>query len=266
MASVPLQRPASPRRATTGRRASVPPIWGLAPLVLALVLWQLLGPEQSVYAPKPSRWIERITAMWTSGELQQALIESLTTFLLGLLISTVLGIGIGALVGRSRIIDRALGPLFEFFRVMPPAAMVPIAVLIAGYSENMKVAIVVISAIWPILLQVRSAAKGIDPLVFDVAAVLRLSRWDRTRKLLLPSLVPAILQGVRVATPTILIIVLLVEIVTRINGVGGLMNESQANFDSAGVYGLLILTGILALLVNLTVSLIEKWLLRYRPH
>src|SRR5690606_38104358 len=135
----------------------VAPLWGLLPLLLALLLWQLLGPEHSVYAPKPSRWVERISELWSSGELSKALRQSITTLLLGLIVSTVVGTVVGALVGRSRLADRALNPLFEFFRVMPPAALVPVVVLIAGYSEQMKVSVVVISAVWPILLQVRAA-------------------------------------------------------------------------------------------------------------
>lgn len=252
------------RRGRGSRRSSgVPPLWGLLPLVTALALWELLGPAQSVYAPRPSQWAERVGELWRSGDLTTALGESLATLLLGLAVSTAVGAVVGAVVGRSRLADRALGPLFEFFRVMPPAALVPVVVLVAGYSEQMKVAIVVISAVWPILLQVRAAAKGIDQILFEVAAVLRLRWWERTRKIVLPSLVPAILQGVRVATPTILVIVLLVEIVTRINGIGGLMDSSQQNFDSAGVYGLLVVTGVLALLVNVAVSHLDRWLRRY---
>lgn len=259
-----MSRPSSTKRRRSESRTGVPPIWGLAPLAATLLLWQLFGQESSVYAPRPSRWVERVSAFLESGSIQAASLESVTTFLLGLGISTVLGTAVGALVGRLPVVDRALGPLFEFFRVMPPAAMVPIAVLVAGYSESMKVGIVIISAIWPILLQVRSATRSIDPIVFEVARVFHLSWWDRNRKLILPSLVPAILQGMRMATPTILVIVLLVEIVTRINGIGGLMDQAQQNYDSAGLYGLLVLTGVIALTANIALHYADRWLLRNR--
>jgi ABC-type nitrate/sulfonate/bicarbonate transport system permease component len=126
--------------------------------------------------------------------------------------------------------------------------------------------VVVLSAVWPILLQVRATAKGLDPILFDVARVLRLKRSQTFTRILLPSLTPAILQGLRLATPIILIIVLLVEIVTRINGLGGQIQQATENYQSAAVYGLLVVTGLLVLVMNFIVGALEGWLLRYRPH
>ena len=247
-------------------QTSIPPLRGLLPLFAIVAIWQLLGPEKSVYAPRPLSWVEQLVRLWSDGTLPKALIDSISTFAIAVVISTILGSLLGALVGRYRIFDRMLGPLFEFFRVLPPAAIVPLAVLIAGYSQDMKVGVVVLSAIWPILLQVRAAARGLDPILFDVARVMRLNRRQTFSRVLLPSLTPAILQGLRLATPIILIIVLLVEIVTRINGLGGQIQQATENYQSAAVYGLLVVTGLLVLAVNLIVGAIESWLLRYRPH
>jgi len=247
------------------RASAVPPVSGLLPLVVVLGLWQLFGADDSVYAPKPSRWLDQVRGLWTGGEFQQALLDTLATFALAFVLAGVLGTVIGTVIGRSRRTDRVLGPVLEFFRVMPAAAIVPLAVLIAGYTENMKVGVVVFSAIWPVLLRVRAGARGLDPLLDDVARSLHLSRPDRWRKVLLPALLPAILHGLRLATSPVLIIVLLVEIVTRINGLGGLIEESQQNFDSAAVYGLLVATGLVALGMNLLVAVVEGRLLRHRP-
>ncbi|WGW11682.1 ABC transporter permease [Saxibacter everestensis] len=249
-----------------GKRPSIPPLRGLLPLVVILVLWQLFGPAKSVYAPPPLSWVEQLVRLWSDGTLPAALLDTIATFAISVTIATVLGTILGALVGRYRVLDRMFGPIFEFFRVLPPAAIVPLAVLIAGYSQDMKVGVVVLSAIWPILLQVRATARGLDPILFDVARVLRLDRKSTFRKVLLPSITPAILQGLRLATPILLIIVLLVEIVTRINGLGGQIQQATENYQSAAVYGLLVVTGILVLAMNVIVGALESWFLRYRPH
>ena len=253
-------------RVRKGRsQSSIPPLRGLLPLTLALLLWQIFGPEQSVYAPRPSEWVHEIVTLAVDGTLVEILGDTIATFGISVVIATIAGTLLGALVGQNRLFDRMLGPIFEFFRVLPPAAIVPLAVMIAGYTENMKVGVVVLSAIWPILLQVRAAARALDPIRFDVAHVLHLKKREVFAKVLLPSLTPAVLQGLRLATPIILIIVLLVEIVARVNGLGGQIQQAQENYQSAAVYGLLVVTGLLVLIVNVVVGAVEAWLLRYRP-
>ena len=273
--SQPARADASPRPArrrgsgAAGRKRgqrTIAPLRGLLPLVVILVLWQIFGPSQSVYAPPPGSWFEQLARLWSDGTLLKALLDTITTFAISVVIATVLGTVFGALVGRVHVLDRMLGPVFEFFRVLPPAAMVPLAVLIAGYSQDMKVGVVVLSAIWPILLQVRATARGLDPILFDVAKVMRVGRMRTFTKVLLPSITPAILQGLRLATPILLIIVLLVEIVTRINGLGGQIQQATENYQSAAVYGLLVVTGLLVLAMNFLVGALESWFLRYRPH
>jgi ABC-type nitrate/sulfonate/bicarbonate transport system permease component len=85
------------------------------------------------------------------------------------------------------------------------------------------------------------------------------------RKILFPSLVPSVLLGLRVAAPTVLIIVLLVEITTAVPGIGAQISTAQRNFDSATAYGMVCIAGILGLLVNALIQVVEGYLLRYRP-
>ncbi|HUP25226.1 MAG TPA: ABC transporter permease subunit, partial [Thermoanaerobaculia bacterium] len=98
-----------------------------------------------------------------------------------------------------------------------------------------------------------------------VGLSLHLSAFDRLRKVLIPSLIPGILLGVRIALPTVLIITFLVEIVTQVPGIGGAISHAQARFDTATVFGLIALGGIMGLLVNIVVAALEGYLLRYRP-
>lgn len=247
------------------RSGGVPPLRGILPLVIILGAWELLRRgQETVYTPPPSEWFSEVYGLWTAGNLQSALVGSFQTFILALVVATLLGTMLGALVGRVRAADRMLGPLLEFCRVMPAAAVVPLAVLFAGYTQSMKVAVVVFTAIWPILLQVRTAARSLDPLLFDVGKSMHLGRWGTLRKIVIPSLVPAVMLGIRVAAPTVLIIVLLVEIVTGIVGIGALIEKAQQDYVAARVYGLVTLTGVLALVVNSVVAAVESYALRYR--
>lgn len=254
----------SARSRRRSRRLNIPPLRGLLPLVVALGIWQLIQHGQSAYFPRPSLWWTAIEAQWSNGALGPAIRETMTAFVWSLIIATVLGTALGILIGRSRSADRALGPLLDFCRFMPAAAVVPIVVLFAGYTNTMTIVVVVFAAIWPILLQVRDATQSQSPLLADVAKSLHLGRSRTIRQITLPSLVPSILLGLRVAAPMVLIVVLLVEIVTQTDGLGSLISTAQQNFDAATAYGLLAIAGALGIAINLIVTAAEGWLLRYR--
>ncbi|MGW3808717.1 ABC transporter permease [Micromonospora sp. NPDC005113] len=236
------------------RRRGGAPLRGLLPLVLGLVLWQVLAPAQSPYFPAPIEWGRALLPLVKDGSLLTAIGWSFLTFVLGLLLATVVGTAIGALIGANRTVDRALGPTLESLRVLPAAALVPLATLVLGYSMQMKLLVVVLPAIWPILLSVRTARRSLSPVLMDMSRTLGLGRGERVRKILIPALTPSMLLGIRIAAPLALIITLLVEIVTRINGLGGLLGFAQASFLSAQVYGLLVIAGALGFLVNWAVT------------
>jgi ABC-type nitrate/sulfonate/bicarbonate transport system permease component len=243
--------------ATPKRTRGGVPLRGLLPLVLALVLWQLLAPATSPYFPRPSEWFTALQPVVEDGTLVAGIGWTFLTLVLGLALATVIGAAIGALIGTNRTADRALSPTLESLRVLPAAALVPLATLILGYTMQMKLLVVVLPSIWPILLSVRAARRSLSAVLTDVSRTLGLGRWERIRKILVPALTPSILLGIRVAAPLALIITLLVEIITRINGLGGLLGYAQASFLSAQVYGLLVIAGALGFLVNWVVTRLE---------
>jgi ABC-type nitrate/sulfonate/bicarbonate transport system permease component len=253
-------------RARAGRRpGAFPPLRGLLPLALLLAVWEVRAPEGSPYFPPPSRWARALGDLGRNGALGPAAVATLVTFFVALAAATVLGALLGLVVGASRRADRALGPTLEFARAMPPAAVVPVATLLIGYQGTMKVAVVTFAALWPILLNTRAGVRSLDPVLLDTARCLHLSRFDSSRKCVLPALLPAIYLGVRVAAPVALVITLLVEILTRVNGVGGLIAVSQRNYQSAQVYGLILVAGLFSLLVNGLVAALEVYTFRHRP-
>lgn len=247
------------------RKGSFPPLRGLLPLAVLLGVWQILGSESSAYFPPPSTWVRGLRTLWENGTLRPAARQTLVTFALALVVATALGSILGILVGAFRKVDRGLGPTLEFARAMPPSAMVPIAALLIGYDEKMKVAVVTFAAIWPVLLNARAGVRALDPVLLDTARSLHLSWFDTARKCIVPALMPAILLGVRVAAPVSLVITLLVEILTRVGGLGGLIALSQRNYLPAQVFGLILVAGLFSFLVNGLVAVVEASIFRHRP-
>lgn len=209
--------------------------------------------------------MEGLGDLWGNGTLWPAALQTLSTFAIALGVATVVGTLLGLVVGASRTADRALGPTLEFARAMPPAAVVPVATLLIGYDATMKVAVVTFAAVWSILLNTRSGVRSIDPVLLDTARCLRLKPFDRSRKCVFPALLPSIFLGVRVAAPVALVITLLVEIVTRVDGIGALIATAQRNYLAGQVYGLILVAGLFSFLVNGVVSAIQAFAFRNRP-
>jgi ABC-type nitrate/sulfonate/bicarbonate transport system permease component len=250
------------RRERTSDQSGIPPLRGLLPLFILLVIWQLVGNSHSAYYAPPGRWIPGIAPLWP-GTLLSGIGETALTWIEALVLATVLGTVLGILIGRNKFCDRLLGPFLEFCRVMPSSAIVPIVVLIAGYTIRMQLAVVVLGAIWPVLLGVRSSAQRIRPQLVDVGRSMHLSRWETVRKIIFPSVVPGILGGIRISAPITLVIVLLVEILTQIGGLGALMSIAQQNYDSAQLYGLVCIIGIMGLIAGWGVSYFSRRAERY---
>ena len=248
--------------------ADLPPATGLIPLALALGVWELIGRQSSTvspYFPQPSAWWAGIVELAASGRLAPSFLATVTTLLAGIVIASVAGAALGLLIGISPGTRRALGPLLEFVRAIPPPAIVPLAILFLGYDERMKLTVVALAALWPILLNTASAAERINPLLIDVARSFRLSWLDRIRRVIAPAVVPAVLLGIRIALPLAIVVTLLVEILTSIDGIGALMIRAQRNFKSGQVYGLLVMIGLFGYLLNDVFAVIEAVVLRRFP-
>lgn len=243
----------------------LPPVRGLIPLLALLTAWQLLVDGPSAYFPAPSEWWRAAVLLWNSGQLRPAFTATVVTFLAALALAALTGVGFGIAIGMWRLVDRALGPLLEFMRAIPPPVTVPIATLLIGYDETMKLAVVALSAVWPILLNTASAAARVEPLLLDVARTFRLSPAERIWHIVVPSVVPSILLGLRVAIPLAIIVTLLVEMLTSLPGIGALMIQSQRNFQSAQVYALLVVVGLFGFVVNDLFALVEAIVLRRWP-
>ena len=256
-------RVSMPKRASI--LAGLPPLRGVLPLLLLLAGWQLAAPRQSPYFPPPISWWMSLETLIHNGKLYPALAATVLTFALGIAIACVLGGALGLLIGVSRGARRALGPLLEFCRGLPPPVIVPVAVLLLGYAESLKLLVVVWVAMWPILLNVAAAAERVDPLLRQVSRSFHLTPFASLRKIVAPSVIPPFLVGVRVAVPLAIIITLLVEMITMLPGIGSLIVTAQRDFRSAEVYGLLVLVGLVGFVLNNFFVVIEDLLLRRFP-
>ncbi len=243
----------------------LPPKQGFIPLLAALLVWQLAVVGPSPNFPPPLQWITAVIDLIKRGLLLDPLLETLWTFLVGLAAAAVFGFVLGLLIGTSKFLRDGTSLLLEYLRAMPQPVLVPIAVLIIGYSPLMEIFIIAIAALWPVLLNTISGVEQIGSVTMDVARSLRLSWFARMFKIIIPASIPWFLIGMRTAVPLAIIITLLVEMLTGIPGLGFMMISSQRNFNSAQVFGLLVLVGLIGFSLNFLFNLVESAVLRRWP-
>jgi sulfonate transport system permease protein len=227
---------------------------GLLPVLVLLAIWQLTSSSDSQSFPPPSTWPDALSQLYEQGTLVSAVARTLLTFVLAMLVAIVLGVVIGMLIGASRKLDRAVSPLMDFFRTLPPPAIVPVFVLLMGATIEMAVAVVVLAAIWPIVLNTVIAMRSVPPVRLEMARSLGLSSGERLRKVVFPSLAPGVMLGVRVSVSIALIVTLLVDILGTGEGVGREILVAQQTFEPAKVWALLLVVGIFGYLLSAAVA------------
>ncbi|MTD55652.1 ABC transporter permease [Amycolatopsis pithecellobii] len=250
---------AVPRRQSRVRGAFV---FGLLPLAVLLGCWQFFVPADSRAFPPPSTWPGALAELSAEGSLIPAVRTTLVTFLLALAVATVLGTALGMLIGSSRRLERPLTPVMDFFRTLPPPAMVPVLALLLGTNTSMAVTVVVLASLWPILLNTASERRNVPPVRMEMARSLGLRWSERVFKVLLPSLAPGIMLGVRVAVSIALIVTLLVDILGTGEGIGRELMLGQQSFKPATVWALLLVIGVFGYLLNGAVAAAENRLMR----
>jgi ABC-type nitrate/sulfonate/bicarbonate transport system permease component len=238
---------------------------GLLPLAVLLGIWQLVGNTESPTLPPPSTWWPAFRSIAQTGALWPAVEKTMLLYVEGLVIATILGAFLGCALGSSKKLAQALGPILEFLRATPAAAIVPGLLLLFHANSRTDIVIVVYGSIWPVLLNTAAARAALPPLRLDVAHGMGLSWWERMRKIVLPSLLPEIVVGVRVAAPICLIITLLVDFLVATGGIGYLLVQYQQQFQASNAFAMLALIGVIGILINLALGSAQNLVLRRWP-
>jgi ABC-type nitrate/sulfonate/bicarbonate transport system permease component len=171
-----------------------------AVLPLALIaLWQAIGMAQSnPRVPLPTKVLQNAMAMIASGDLPNALMQSLGRVFGGFAIAALIAIPLGLAMGRSRTVERNLDPLVESFRPIAAIAILPLAILWFGTGTPAALMIVAYAAFFPIIINTIAGAKRVNPTLLAAAATMGLTPWATLRTVVVPSALPAIFVGLRI--------------------------------------------------------------------
>jgi ABC-type nitrate/sulfonate/bicarbonate transport system permease component len=253
--------PGAPAQSAGDQPTPTPPITalrGLLPIAALLIVWQLTTSDASLSFPPPDEWFKAIARMHADGVLSPAVLHTLGTYVFGLLCAVFIGAIVGTAIGSSRVIDRALTPTIDFIAAVPGAALVPVAVLLLGPGQLSGVVAVALIVSWPILLGTATAVRAIPAVRLEMSRTVGLSPVQRLGKVIVPSLIPGLMLGVRVAASLAVIITLLVDIFGAGTGLGRLLLESQQRLDAPAAWAVLLMVGVFGYLMSLLLSYLER--------
>jgi ABC-type nitrate/sulfonate/bicarbonate transport system permease component len=171
----------------------------ILPLLL-LAVWQAWGMAQSnARVPLPSRVLAAAADLIVNGDLPAALLQSLGRVFAGFAIAALLAIPLGLAMGCFRAVERNLDPLVESFRPIAAIAILPLAILWLGTGTPAALLIVAYAAFFPIIVNTIAGAKRVNPVLLNAAATMGLTRLAVIRTVVVPSALPAIFVGLRIA-------------------------------------------------------------------
>lgn len=232
--------------------------------LLLLIVW---GVTATISSPKffPAPWTiwDAFVRTWIGPAFVSDVLPSLGRLALGIVLSIVLGIVAGAVIGRVQWLRDLVTPVLEFFRAIPPPAMIPIVAVLLGATDTMKVFVIVIGSIWPVLLNTVDGVKATDSVMQETARSFSLTGRERIRFLILPAASPRIVAGVRQTLSIALILMVISEMFLSASGLGYQIVFFQRNYLIAEMWSGIVLLGLIGILLAVVFGFVERRVLRW---
>jgi ABC-type nitrate/sulfonate/bicarbonate transport system permease component len=224
-----------------------------AALIFGAVIWQVASLYTSpAFLSSFTATIARIVEYTRNGVLVDALASSLLLFVTGFSFAIVIGVLIGLLLARSRLLRVALESYIMALYATPMVALIPFILSIMGFGFAPKALVVFLFAFFPILYNTVEGARSLKPELIEVAQSFRSSEWAIWRDLLIPYTLPYALTGIRQAVGRGLVGMVAAELFLSASGMGALIMRSSQDFDTPGLYAsILVLTILGVVLISL---------------
>jgi ABC-type nitrate/sulfonate/bicarbonate transport system permease component len=238
----------------------------LACIAVALGAWQWLvasGTLSSSAVAEPTAILKSLARLGSTDPFWSSIASTLRTWSLGLLLSLLIAIPAGLLLGSSDLAYRLSRFTIDFLRTIPPVALMPVALLLYGATDKMAIILIVFGSVWPVLLQCMYGVHDIDPVARDVAMSYRWRRREVVTRLVMPSAAPFVATGIRIAATTSLLLAIGSELIGGAPGIGAAIEVQNESGNISTVYAYVVVCGILGVLLNLAMIRAERRILRW---
>lgn len=229
-------------------------------LSIALVLgaWQLVGTSRP-YATSYPTAIARAAWSSTVHTVVPAFGDTMAGFWLGLVICIVVGVPLGLLMARSKFWRLVLDPYVTIFYSVPFVALFPILILLVGLSFDLRLAVVLLSGLFPIVINTYLGARVVDQRLIDVGRAFAAKRFQMVKTVIAPGSVPYVFAGIRIGFGRALIAMVIIEIETSDTGVGSLLSKDAQMLRLDNYFVPLFYLGFFAIGCTYLMRVLEQW-------
>lgn len=241
----------------------LPPIAGI---VLFLLLWQILSAYRADLPGPLKTWDEALVLFANPFYINSPndvgigwnIVRSLQRVGLGFGLAALVGIPVGFIVGRSRIIAGMLAPIMGLLRPVSPLAWLPIGLLVFQKAEPASIWVIFISSIWPMIMNTSAGVRQIPQDYLNVARVLNLSEWKIFTTILFPAVLPYLITGIRLAIGVAWLVIVAAEMLTGGTGLGFWVWDEWNNLNVAHIIIAIFLVGFIGLILEQSLMLLAR--------
>ena len=247
--------------------------WLVISVIALLALWYLLtlGPDpildEKTFPSQSQAW-DAFVELWNDGYRRVTLWEhtyaSLSRVVKGLVYGVGIGIPVGFAMGLSKQLRGFFDPIVEFFRPIPPLALLPIFILWFGIGEESKVNLLVWASVWIMVIAARSGVLSVKGSKVHCAYSLGASRWQILWHVILPNSLPEIFTGARVALGVSWGTLVAAELTGTDTGLGAMIFAASRFFRMDIVVVSIIIIAIISVGMDITMRYLEVKLIPWR--
>jgi NitT/TauT family transport system permease protein len=256
-------------RSWWSRHGGTATVWSVrAVLVVALlVVWELTAERwfDITFTSRPSDIWTRLVQWHQDGTLWSNTWITVQEVVYGFLLGAVAGALSGFLVASFRALYQVLDPFIMALYAIPKVALAPLFIVWFGIGIHMKVLLAAATVFFLVFLNTAAGVREVDRGLVDAVRLMGGGRRTIMLKVVVPSSMTGLLTGLKVAIPYALIGAVIGELVASNRGLGYLINDAAAQFDTAGVFATLAVLSVIAALLNLVVGLLDRRVGKWKP-
>lgn len=267
-------RPGRTATATAGRKKRRDSPWkamglGIALFIVFIGIWQAVAAAGwlSDIAPTPARTWDRAVEILSDPFYRDGpasvgifwhMVASLRRVLIGFVIAMVIAIPLGFWLGSSATFRRATDPFVQILRPVSPLAWLPLGLALLRDAENTAVFVIILSALWPTLLNTIEAVRGIPPTYKNLASTLGTNRMQQLLYIVGPAALPGIITGMRQSLSTAWLVIVAAEMLVGGQGVGFFVWNMWNRLDIDAIVVVIVLIGVIGLALDYLVASLQK--------
>jgi NitT/TauT family transport system permease protein len=227
-------------------------------VIVGIALWWAVTASGVVGLPTPAQVATTAVGEAKSGVLWDDALASLGRVLAGFCLGILAAIPVGFLMGWYRVARGIIEPYVQFFRTIPPLAIIPLAIVTMGIDETPKIFVIFLAAFLSSVVATYQGVISVDKTLINAARVLGAGDFTIFRRVVIPASMPYIMVGMRIGLGSSWATVVAAELIAAQSGLGYRMQQAQLYYDLPTIFVSLIAIGVLGLLMDRIVMAIDR--------